>query len=921
MMYWKHVHRGQTAGRFATRPGLRPGLRLRSQLRSRYAAIIAAAAMTLASVSARGATEEQFTGGALGVTTWNTAAAWSKSAVPATGTVADVYKSTTVTYNVTTVVGAADLAAVQVAGNTSTGTAVLSFSTGTNSYLETGQFWIGSTATGQNGYIPGLGAGEVLQAAGSVNIDAGGVIIVDPSSFYSLSGTGSIQAYNEKIQGAFSQTGGQNALAAGALLTNSGTYTLSGTGVLDADLVTNTGTFNQAGGAMNGTSGAISFTNNGSLLWSAGTLSGTITNNAGATVTSTGSTFSLNGTLINSGKTTFANDTGTISTAITGSGLLVFNGTSTTATLTGTNAFTGQTTVAAGTLYLASPVGTTGNNFGGALEGSVIVDTGATLQNNADSQIANTSSLTINGGTYNLNNHNQSVGSLTMNAGQVQEPSGLGLGVTSGQVTIGTGSATITGGLRTSGTYTFNIASTGTLNILGAVAGSIVSSGGYNVSAGGFNLSAAGLVLTGGGTLTLSGASPLSSIDVKKGTLQLSETGSLDGANVSTTVESGGTLSLTNQSLTIGDLIGSGGVSLGTGALTVFSTGSTFPGTIAGSGTLTKAGTGTLILSGADSSSGLTSVVGGTLNVASTGSISGSSIIIAPSATAVLTGAINTAPAITDNGSLVFGANPGSGILDRTVGFLTIGTNTGGGNGVATVALATNHSNRTLLIDNAVTLAGTTGAWTGQLDLTNNDMVVTGSVLPVVYNQVQQGFNAAAGGGNWKGNGITSSAAASDTTHLTALGVILNNDGAGNPIWGTGTALGLFDGYSPSTNAVLVKYTYYGDANLDGKIDGSDYSRIDNGFNLKLTGWYNGDFNYDGVVDGSDYTLIDNDFNLQSTSFASQVVDPTAAVSSQIAGVSVVPEPTTLVLISVGGLTLLRRRHRPADTYRSALKP
>ena len=28
-------------------------------------------------------------------------------------------------------------------------------------------------------------------------------------------------------------------------------------------------------------------------------------------------------------------------------------------------------------------------------------------------------------------------------------------------------------------------------------------------------------------------------------------------------------------------------------------------------------------------------------------------------------------------------------------------------------------------------------------------------------------------------------------------------------------------------NDVLVKYTYYGDANLDGKVDGSDYSRID----------------------------------------------------------------------------------------------
>jgi len=73
---------------------------------------------------------------------------------------------------------------------------------------------------------------------------------------------------------------------------------------------------------------------------------------------------------------------------------------------------------------------------------------------------------------------------------------------------------------------------------------------------------------------------------------------------------------------------------------------------------------------------------------------------------------------------------------------------------------------------------------------------------------------------------------------------------------------------------VLVKYTYYGDANLDGIVDGSDYSRIDNAFltdqsnATAATGWGNGDFNYDGVTNGSDYTLIDNAFNSQGASLA-----------------------------------------------------
>jgi hypothetical protein len=78
---------------------------------------------------------------------------------------------------------------------------------------------------------------------------------------------------------------------------------------------------------------------------------------------------------------------------------------------------------------------------------------------------------------------------------------------------------------------------------------------------------------------------------------------------------------------------------------------------------------------------------------------------------------------------------------------------------------------------------------------------------------------------------------------------------------------------------VLVKFTYYGDANLDGKVDGTDYSRIDSGYLTKATGWYNGDLNYDGVVDGSDYTLMDNAFNTQGASLASLIAIQTAAVA------------------------------------------
>jgi hypothetical protein len=173
---------------------------------------------------------------------------------------------------------------------------------------------------------------------------------------------------------------------------------------------------------------------------------------------------------------------------------------------------------------------------------------------------------------------------------------------------------------------------------------------------------------------------------------------------------------------------------------------------------------------------------------------------------------------------------------------------------------------------------------------------------------VKSGFN----GGNWKGNGITSSAAAANTTHLTAIGIIQNNNGSSFPIYGSFTALGSFDGYNPAVADVLIKFTYVGDANLDGKVDGSDYSLIDNGYLNNLTGWYNGDFNYDGIVNGSDYTLIDNAFNSQGTSLAAIEAAPTA----QFAGLpdtSAVPEPTTLSLATIASLALLKRR-RPTKT-------
>jgi hypothetical protein len=190
----------------------------------------------------------------------------------------------------------------------------------------------------------------------------------------------------------------------------------------------------------------------------------------------------------------------------------------------------------------------------------------------------------------------------------------------------------------------------------------------------------------------------------------------------------------------------------------------------------------------------------------------------------------------------------------------------------------------------------------GIVDLTNNDLIVQGtnstiaaSNLNAIQNALKTGFNVQSG--YWNGaTGIVSSQAAGDTTHLTTLGYGVSPGG-------------LFDGVNTTTNDMLVKYTYYGDANLDGTVNGADYQQIDNGFGLHLTGWQNGDFNYDGVVDGSDYSLIENTFNQINATAASPLAIASPPGLIALGGTSEVPEPT-VGLLGLGAIGTMRRRGR-----------
>jgi len=227
---------------------------------------------------------------------------------------------------------------------------------------------------------------------------------------------------------------------------------------------------------------------------------------------------------------------------------------------------------------------------------------------------------------------------------------------------------------------------------------------------------------------------------------------------------------------------------------------------------------------------------------------------------------------VNDNTSVIFtAAATSSGINARHLAALNVGP---GATAVAQSQGTTDHVDRLVLMLGAMSLNAT-----GQFDLGDNDVLLHSSAanraadMTRVNGYLKTGFN----GGLWNGLGLASAIANSAAGDLNALGLILNDDGSnpggvGNPL------ITPFDGQTPMlATDLLVKYTYYGDATLDGKVDGSDYSRIDTAMiTPSSTGWHNGDFNYDGVINGSDYTLIDNAFNVQGAKL-------TAAIASEIA--------------------------------------
>lgn len=519
----------------------------------------------------------------------------------------------------------------------------------------------GTTGSGVDLLISGP-VGEYLANTTVTKQGAGKLVLAGANSYTGLT-TISAGVLNIQNASALGTTAAGTTVSSGAALQIEGNITVG----------TETLTLNGGGisndGAVRNVSGNNSF-------------AGGITLGSGSTISSDAGTLTLTGGIVNGGFATTFGGAGNIgeSGVISGSGGLVKNGNGV-LTLNGANTYSGGSVINGGTVVVSSSaslgltsasatinaatfdvaasfsstrnfvLGSSTSNItveptftftangifsgagalnkngtgtmvlGGAntYSGGTNVNAG-TLQLGASDRIANTTSLNVSGGTFDLQAFNEVIGAVTLSSGTISGTTGALTG-TSFTLQSGTVSAVLSG----NGTVTKNTS----------------------------------------GSVTLSGSNNFTgSTTVSAGTLQVNTNNALGSAASGTTVANGAVLRLNNVNYTTAEPLTLNGSGISNGGALLNTGTSTFAGPInAATNATINAGGGTLNLTGGLSKNGTTLTIagGGTLNITIngiTGSAANSDLVI--DGTTVVLGAANSyngPTTIQNSGTLQLGGN------------------------------------------------------------------------------------------------------------------------------------------------------------------------------------------------------------------------------------------------------------------------
>jgi autotransporter-associated beta strand protein len=265
----------------------------------------------------------------------------------------------------------------------------------------------------------------------------------------------------------------------------------------------------------------------------------------------------------------------------------------------------------------------------------------------------------------------------------------------------------------------------------------------------------------------------------------------------------------------------------------------------------------------------------GNYTVSGTGGIAGLAALTKTGSSAVTLSTVNTYTGGTNVNAGVLAIGAPGGLPNGSV-------NVAGG----TLSLATGIGATTI---NSLNISSP-----GRFDVNNNKLLITytgASPVATIQSYLASGYS----NGNWDGNGLDSTAASANYSY--ALGYA---DGA------DGVVAGL------SSGQIEVVYTLYGDANLDGVVNGTDFAILASNFGQAEVGWDKGDFNYDGVVNGTDFALLAANFGQTAAGVA--VILPAsdwAALDSFASAhglLADLPEPSAATFAMTATSALLRRR-------------